>query len=139
MSVQYLDIGDYLVIAEATLGVPAEELARYANLGLVDSALHAPSAGTGDVDFYPDLETKAAILCSRLVRNHPLPDGNKRVAYACLRTFLDLNGHDLDRDPADEEDEDTIVKLVFDLAANDVSEQEFERWLRTRIVPQRHE
>lgn len=35
----------------ATLGVPAEELARYANLFLVDSALHAPSAGTGDVDF----------------------------------------------------------------------------------------
>lgn len=134
MRVQYLELGDYLVIAEATLGIPAEELARYANLGLVDSALHAPAAGTGDIDFYPNIETKAAVLCSRLVRNHPLPDGNKRVAYACLRTFLDENGHDLDRDPSDEADEDSIVHLIFDLAANLVSEQQFEEWLRRRIV-----
>ena len=39
MTVEYLSLGDYLVIASATLGIPAEELARYANLGLVDFAL----------------------------------------------------------------------------------------------------
>jgi death on curing protein len=82
MTVEYLTIGDYRD-RFGDAGYPAEELARYANLGLVDSALHAPSAGTGDTDFYPDLSTKAAVLCSRLVRNHPLPDGNKRVAYSC--------------------------------------------------------
>ena len=66
MTVEYLTLGDYLVIAEATLSIPAEELARYANLGLVDSALNAPAAGTGDIDFYPDLATKArAVLPAR--------------------------------------------------------------------------
>ena len=137
MAVEYLSLGDYLVIASATLGIPAEELARYANLGLVDSALHAPAAGTGDIDFYPDLATKAAVLCSRLVRNHPLPDGNKRVAYECLRTFLDLNGQDLRRDVKDEPDEDNLVQLIFDLAGSAISEKAFETWLRDRIVPAR--
>jgi death on curing protein len=134
VAVEYLTIGDYLVVAEATLGIPTEELARYANLVLVDSALHAPAAGTGDIDFYPDLVTNAAVLCSRLVRNHPLPDGNKRVAYACMRTFLDLNGCDIVRDYTDEAAEDNLVSLIFDLAAKVVNEQQFEEWLRPRIV-----
>lgn len=120
--------------SSATLGIPAEELVRYADLGLVDSALHAPAAGTGDMDFYPDIATKAAVLCSRLVRNHPLPDGNKRVAYSCMRTFLDLNGHDIARDTTNEDDEDVLVTLIFDLAANTVSEQYFEQWLRPRVI-----
>jgi prophage maintenance system killer protein len=31
------------------------------------------------VEFYPDVIDKAAVLCVRLARNHPLPDGNQRV------------------------------------------------------------
>src|SRR5438093_6708012 len=27
---------------------------------------------------------KAAVLCVRLARNHPLPDGNKRLAYLAM-------------------------------------------------------
>ena len=73
-------------------------------------------------------------LCSRLVRNHPLPDGNKRVAYECLRTFLDLNGHDVARDVSDEANEDALVALIFELAGNTVSEQAFEAWLRGHII-----
>jgi hypothetical protein len=30
----------------------------------------------------PDLATKAAVLCTRIVKNHPLLDGNKRVGFA---------------------------------------------------------
>ena len=48
-----------------------------------------PAAG---VDFYPDIVDKAAVLCWRLARNHPLPDGNKRAAWAALVVFIDLNG-----------------------------------------------
>ncbi len=32
------------------------------------------------------------MLAYRLVRNHPLPNGNKRAAWAGLRMFIDLNG-----------------------------------------------
>jgi hypothetical protein len=57
--------------------VPAEDLARAARMDLADSALHAPAAEFGGVEFYPDLARKTAVLAARLIRNHPLPDGNK--------------------------------------------------------------
>lgn len=58
-----------------------------------------------------------------------------RRAYACLRTFLDLNGHDIIRDETDENDEDALVALIFGLAASTISESTFEGWLRGRITP----
>lgn len=55
-------------------------LAKASRLELLDSALRAPQAGFGDEDFYPTIEQKAAVLAVRIARNHPLPDGNKRLA-----------------------------------------------------------
>ena len=46
-----------------------------ADLGLAESALHAPAATFGAVEFYPDLITKARVLVVHLTKNHPLPDG----------------------------------------------------------------
>lgn len=54
---------------------------RVTNLALADSALHAPQAGWGDTDLYPDFVDKAAVLVTRLTNNRPLPDGNKRAAW----------------------------------------------------------
>jgi death-on-curing protein len=59
----YLELADYLVIAEAVMGVAAEVLARLERIGLAESALLAPAAGFGGVEAYPDFETKAAVLC----------------------------------------------------------------------------
>jgi hypothetical protein len=42
--VEYLDLTDYLLIAEAVLGVAVEEIARWPGIGLAESALHAPAA-----------------------------------------------------------------------------------------------
>ena len=50
----------------------------------------------GGVDFYTGVIDKAALLCVRLARNHPLPYGNKRVAYLALVEFslgTALSGH----------------------------------------------
>jgi len=66
---------------------------------LADPAWHAPAAGFGDQEFYPDLFDKAAVLACRLARNHPLPDGNKRATRAGLRMFIDFNGGRGDPDP----------------------------------------
>jgi Fic family protein len=33
---------------------------------------------------YPDFVDKAAVLLVRLVKNHPLPDGNKRAAWVSM-------------------------------------------------------
>ncbi len=46
----YLDLADYLLIAERVLGPPAEAIANFNRIGLAESALAAPQAGFGDVE-----------------------------------------------------------------------------------------
>ena len=65
--IEYLSIGDYLSIAELILGIDGEMLAKGAGIGLAESALAAPQATFGGVEFYPEFERKAAILLERLV------------------------------------------------------------------------
>lgn len=89
MSVEYLDLTDYVAIAAAVTGLDLQTVMNMANLDLADSALHAPAAGFGDDDFYPEFVDKAAVLIVRLARNHPLPDGNKRAAWVSLRLFVE--------------------------------------------------
>lgn len=43
-----------MIIAEAVTGVDARTLSRASRLDLLDTALHAPQAGFGNDDFYPD-------------------------------------------------------------------------------------
>lgn len=62
MDVQYLGLGDLLVIASSVLGIEAEVLAKATNLVTGDSALNAPAASFGGVEFYPDFATKVAVL-----------------------------------------------------------------------------
>lgn len=51
---RYLDLAEYLWLAEQVTGVDAATLAKASRIDLADSALHAPAAGFGDEDFYPD-------------------------------------------------------------------------------------
>ena len=92
MSIEYLDLSDYLAIAVEVIGLSAATVVRVTKLDLADSALHAPAAGFGDTEFYPDFVDKAAVLVLRLAKNHPLPDGNKRGAWVSLRLFVEING-----------------------------------------------
>ena len=77
---RYLGLAEYLWLAEQVTGVETAVLAKASRVDLADSALHAPSAGFGDTEFYPDMFDKAAVLCCHLAWNHPLPDSNKRAA-----------------------------------------------------------
>jgi death-on-curing protein len=122
---EYLDLADYLLIAEEVLGVPAETIAGWPGVGLAESALNAPAMGFGGVEFYPDLLDKAAVLCVRLARNHPLPDGNKRVAYLALVEFLARNRVEW-APPSVEE----TVAMIEGVAAGRVTERELADWVR---------
>ena len=122
---RYLDLADYLLIAEAVLGVPAEEIARWPGIGLAESALHAPAAGFAGVEFYTDDIEKAAVLCVRLARNHPLPDGNKRVAYLVMIEFLARN--EIEWAPPSVHETVATIEAV---AAGRLSAEELARWLR---------
>lgn len=132
MTVEYLDLTDYLAIAAEVTSIDTATLAQVTRLSLADSALHAPAAGFGHVDLYPDFVTKAAVLLVRLVKNHPLPDGNKRAAWVSMRLFVAINEWRWLRQPALDEAEST----VFGIAAGEIDEQAAAAWLRAYLVPQ---
>lgn len=127
-----LEIADFLLIAEAVLGVEAERLARAARIPAAEGALAAPFASINGIPFYGDPVERAAICCSRIIRNNPLPDGNKRVAYECMREMLDRAGVAW---PRPREDAAEIAEQVEGLASRRVSEPDFVRWagLRARL------
>ena len=131
MAPQRLHLADLLLIAEAVLNRPAEQLARVVLIPNAESALAAPFASFGGVDFYSDPAERAAICCSRIIRNHPFPDGNNRVGYECMREMLDRAGLPW---PRPSEDAEQIVAAVEALASREWAEDEFVHWVRTRIL-----
>jgi death on curing protein len=127
-----LDLADFLLIAEAVLEIDADVLAKTADLGLADSALAAPDASFDGIEFYPSTVTKVAILCSRLVRNHPLPDGNKRVGYLCAIEYLERNGLALRIEGQDGIDD--VVRTIGAIAAGTISEEDLAAWFAAHVV-----
>jgi death-on-curing protein len=95
------------------------------------SALFAPQSSYDGVEFYPTMAEKAAVVCSRLIANHPLPDGNKRTAFLCMVEFLARN--ELGWQPSPIEDDVTLQTLLA-LAAHEIDESSFVDWVRERIA-----
>ena len=131
MTVRYLGLDDYLAIAVEVSGQQVETIVRATNTDLADSALHAPAASFGGHEFYPDFVDKAAVLIVRLAKNHPLPDGNKRTAWASLRLFLAYNAWDFDPYPSVDEAEVAVLAI----AAGTWDEKATADWLRPRLRP----
>jgi death-on-curing protein len=126
--IKYLGLGDYLTIAELILGIDGDLLANGVGIGLADSALAAPQASFDGIEFYPELERKAAVLLEHLVKNHPLPDGNKRTAYATMWMFITINGSTWTL-----EDPDEIVPMIIGVASGEISTEELTEWISSNI------
>ncbi len=112
--IRYLALDDLLRIADAAIA--AEVIVRDA--GLLESALGRPQATVFGDDAYPTLHLKAAALLHSLARNHPLLDGNKRLAWAATAVFLGINGHRVVAG------QDEVVDLVLAVAAGSLEDLE---------------
>jgi death on curing protein len=96
---RYLDIADYVLIAEAVTGIKAETLADMPRVvNLASSAPAVPASGWGRPDAYPELAQESALLAARLAKDHPLPNANKRVAWLAMIEFIERNGYQLIHD-----------------------------------------
>lgn len=131
MSVEYLDLAGYVAIAAAVTGLDLQTVMNMTNLNLADSALHAPAAGFGDDEFYPDFVDKAAVLLVRLARNHPLPDGNKRAAWVSLRLFVEVNNWTWEPKPSIDDAEVAVLAV----AAGEWDEGTTSAWLQGHLRP----
>jgi death-on-curing protein len=127
---RYVTIAEYFWLAEQITGVDSDTLVNASRSDLADSALHAPRARFGEVEFYPDIYDKAAVLVCRLTWNHPLPDGNKRAAWATLAMFVDLNHGTWDPDPPNI---DQAEEAMLAIAAGEVDETWTAAWLKERV------
>jgi len=76
----------------------------------------------------PDLASLAASYAYGIARNHPFVDGNKRTALVAARTFLLLNGVNVQAAQVDK-------WLTFlQLAEGAITEAELGEWIRSRMV-----
>jgi death on curing protein len=102
---------------------------RVLKLAGASSALAAPTTDYFGVELFPDFYVKVAVLGYRLLRNHPLPDGNKRCAFLAMIEMVERTGK-----PWIVVDEDDTVKTIESAAAGILDETSFADWVRRQIV-----
>ena len=63
-----------------------------------------------------------------LVKNHPYRDGNKRIGFLAIVTFLGMNDYDFDATDAD------VIGEMLGLAGGRLSEERLTDWIRKHSV-----
>lgn len=97
------------------------------DLGLLESALARPQ-NIAAYEPDADIASLAAAYAFGIAKNHPFVDGNKRTSLVACRTFLILNGYQLDASPTDK------YLTFLSLAEGTLSEEELAEWLREKVV-----
>jgi death-on-curing protein len=90
--------------------------------GLLHSAIERPiNKWHYEQSELPEL---AAAYAFGLAKNHAFVDGNKRIAFMSMMTFLRKNGVKFAPEPAH------ATSMIMSLAAGEVSEESLARWIR---------
>lgn len=76
-----------------------------------------------------DLCALAAAYGYGLANNHAYTDGNKRIAFVAMYTFLGVNGWEILAP------EPQVLRLMVDVASNMCDEVELATWLREHVGP----
>ena len=121
--IDYLSFEDLLEVAA---GVLDEVLLRDA--GLLASAAARPRTTVFGADAYQSFAEKVASLMHSLAGNHPLVDGNKRLAWSAGRAFCLLNGRDVKYDVDDAE------AFVLGVAAGRLDVSSIAQWIEAHLV-----
>ena len=120
--------GPKWVTYEQVIAIHSRELRRFGGTpglrdeGMLRSALERPINKWQYEQ--AELSTLAAAYAFGLAKNHAFVDGNKRIAFMTMMTFLRKNG--VRFAPA----QAVATKMFFALAAGEVSEDSLARWTR---------
>jgi death-on-curing protein len=88
---EYLSLEDILEIRDQ-ISAAANDRFEVMSANSLLSALAAPRRSAFGAEAFPTLADKAGALVYSLIQNHPFWDGNKRIATAALRLFVQRNG-----------------------------------------------
>jgi death on curing protein len=97
---------------------------------VLESALARPRQ-KWEYDEGADLALLAAAYAFGFVRDHPYRDGNRRIGFLTLATFLGINDRELDTT-----DED-VVTMMFALAEGGLTESQLADWVQARLQRQK--
>jgi death-on-curing protein len=113
---------------EQAIAIHSRQLRRFGGApglrdeGILRSALERPvNKWQYEQASLPEL---AAAYAFGLAKNHAFVDGNKRIAFMAMMTFLVKNGVAFSPDPAQ------ATQIILSLAAGEVSEESLTRWIR---------
>ena len=123
---------DRLVIDAVHLDLLREHggLAGLRDENALESALARPK-NRWSYEVGVDIATLAAAYGWGLATGHPYRDGNKRVAFVTMATFVALNGYELEA--PDEE----VVQAMMSVAARHRSEHDLADWVGAHLVRRR--
>jgi death-on-curing protein len=97
---------------------------------VLESALARPKQKWHYAD-NTDIPMLAAAYAFGLVKNHPYRDGNKRIGFLAMATFLGLNGHELEATDAE------VVAEILALAGGSAPEESLADWIRQHSTKKR--
>jgi len=112
---------------EQAIAIHARQLRRFGGApglrdeGMLRSALERPVNKRYE---QAPLAELASAYAFGLAKNHAFVDGNKRIAFMAMMTFLLKNGVAFDPEPA------PSTMIILALAAGEVSEESLTRWIR---------
>jgi len=120
--------GPVWITYEQTVAIHSRQLLRFGGApglrdeGMLRSALERPlNKWTYERASLAEL---AAAYAFGLAKNYAFVDGNKRIAFMAMMTFLRRNGIAFAPDPAQS------TTIILALAAGEVSEDGLTRWIR---------
>jgi death-on-curing protein len=116
------------VTYEQVIAIHSRQLRRFGGApglrddGLLRSALERP------INKWQYEQAELSVLAAAygfgLAKNHAFVDGNKRIAFMTMVTFLRKNGISFAPEQAH------ATKIILSLAAGEVSEESLARWIR---------
>ena len=119
------------VLTESVKAIHQRQLAEHGGRigirdpGLLESALARPKNAFLYSKGKSSIQSLAAIYAYAITKNHPFVDGNKRVALVVCMLFLKLNKWSVLAS------QETLYTDFWDLAAGNVSEENFILWLNS--------
>jgi hypothetical protein len=123
-------IGDLLLVAEAQLGIPAEELLRTTSLDS-DPAFGSLLDRIEGAELPPTIVEVAAICAAWVVRNQPFPADNSKIAYR----FMCLLLSEAEQPWKTSQEDAFVVPPIFEaVEAGEISEVEFVDWVCLRVA-----
>jgi death-on-curing protein len=122
----YLTLDDILDIRDHVSAAYADRFEVMTFNGLL-SSLAAPRRSAFGAAAFPTLDDKAGALVYSLVQNHPFWDGNKRIAAAALRLFLERNNTALVASDAE------LEAFTVEIASGTLRDGEMVAWIGNRI------